>query len=129
MVGGDIGDLDLRCACRGEADREHGSLSIAGLDGGLAGIRWEAAWPTSESPVGSHGGFARSGCGWSLSLLERSGGVGGRSKGNSFEDERSALAIVFGMDVKAQSVIVRGILWIYLRREIIGFTVWCLTIG
>lgn len=63
MAGGDKGDLDLRCIGRGEAGREQGSLRTAGLDGGLAGIRREAASSILESSVSSHEGIARSGCG------------------------------------------------------------------
>lgn len=94
MAGGDKGDLDLRCIGRGEAGREQGSLRTAGLDGGLAGIRREAASSILESSVSSHEGFARSGCGWPPSLLESPGGVGGRSREISFGDGMLALAIV-----------------------------------
>jgi len=78
VAGGDKGDLGLLLDL-GEGDREPGLLSIAGLDGGLAGIRRRAAELVSVSFVSSHVGCARSGCGWSLSPLEGPG-VGGLSK-------------------------------------------------
>lgn len=82
MAGGDKSDFRLVCVDLGEGDREQGPLSVAGVDGGLAGMRREAAWSVSVSFEGPHGDFARSGCGWSLSLLGGPGGVGGRSKEN-----------------------------------------------
>jgi hypothetical protein len=107
VAGGDKGDLGLPCVGRGEADRELGSLSIAGLDGGLAGIRRGAALSTVKFFVESHGGSDRSGCGRSLSILGCPRGVGGRSKVNAFEAELFVFAIVFGTGVETQCAIFR----------------------
>ena len=79
VAGGDGGDFGRADAdSGGEGEREHVVDITAGLDGGFAGIRRQAAFP-AEIVLDSVGEPICSGCVCWLSIFDGPGGVGGRS--------------------------------------------------